>query len=186
LTSIADICSEARTILSTAAPTKSGDFTLARPAGTCSATHRPIAPDEVFIAALRETPAGFERLDIKLDAWDDFPRTDIVGFWKMTMPRAEVKKKLLVDDAVLLDLLLRLQDTTQVEKLCFRFVLALILMRKKLVIYEDTKHDEQGRELWTMRVRGREGNFTVIDPKPTDEQIASVRDQLGQIVNEDA
>ena len=102
------------------------------------------------------------------------------------MPRAEVKKKLLVDDAVLLDLLLRLQDTTQVEKLCFRFVLALILMRKKLVIYEDTTHDEQGRELWTMRVRGREGNFTVIDPKPTDEQIASVRDQLGQIVNEDA
>jgi hypothetical protein len=172
--------------LSTAAPTKSGDFTLARPGGTCSATGRAIVPDEVFVAALRETLQGFERLDVKLDAWNDFPRDNIVAFWKMTMPRAEAKKKLLVDDAVLLDLLLRLQDTTQIDKLCFRFVLALILMRKRLVIYEDTKHDEQGRELWTMRVRGREGFITVIDPKPTDEQIAAVKDQLGQIVNEDA
>ena len=172
--------------MSTAAPTKSGDFTLARPGGTCTATARPIVPDEVFVAALRETAQGFERLDVKLEAWEGFPREDIVAFWKMTMPRAEAKKKLLVDDAVLLDLLLRLADTTQVEKLCFRFVLALILMRKRLVIYEDTRHDEQGRELWTMRVRGREGTITIIDPKPTDEQIASVKDQLAQIINEDA
>ena len=169
-----------------AAPTKSGDFTLARPGGTCGATGRPIVADEVFVAALRETPTGFERVDVKLEAWDAFPRDHIVAFWKMTMRRAEAKKKMLVDDAVLLDLLLRLADTDQIDKLCFRFVLALILMRKRLVIYEDTKHDDQGREIWTMRVRGREGTITVIDPKPTDEQIASVKDQLGQIVNEDA
>ena len=83
-------------------------------------------------------------------------------------------------------LLVRLAETTQPEKLCFRFVLTLILMRKRLVIYENTRHDEAGREIWTVRLKGREERLDVIDPKPTDEQIASVREQLGQILNEDA
>lgn len=172
--------------MSTTAPTKSDAFSLARPGGICAATGQPIGPDEHFIAALRETPTGFERLDVKLDAWDGFDRTNIVAFWRTTMPKPTAKKKLLVDDNVLLDLLLRLADTTEPAKLCFRFVLALILMRKRLVIYDNTRHDEAGREIWTLRLRGRDEVIEVVDPKPTDEQIASVREQLGQILNEEA
>ncbi len=170
--------------MSSTAPTKTNDFSLARPHGTCAATHEPIQPEEHFITALRESPQGFERLDIKLAAWEQFDRTDIVAFWKMTMPKAEAKKKLLVDDAVLCDLLERLADVDSVEKQCFRFVLALILMRKRLVIYENTRF-ENGKEIWTMRLKGKESPFDLIDPKPTDEQIAAVKDQLGQILSEE-
>lgn len=170
--------------MSSASPTKSSEFSLARPRGVCAVTNEPIAPEEPFVAALRETPQGFERLDIKLAAWESFDRTDIVAFWKMTMPKAEAKKKLLVDDNVLCDLLERLQDVESIEKQCFRFVLALILMRKRLVIYENTRI-ENGKEIWTMRLKGKEQSFDLIDPKPTDEQIAAVKDQLGQILSEE-
>ncbi len=170
--------------MSSASPTKTTDFSLARPRGVCAATHEPIEPDEHFITALRETPLGFERLDIKLSAWDAFDRTNIVAFWKMTMPRAEAKKKMLVDDNVLCDLLERLQDVESVDKQCFRFVLALILMRKRLVTYENTRFENE-KEIWTMRRRGREESFDLIDPKPSDEQIAAVKDQLGQILSEE-
>ena len=172
--------------MSTTAPTKSTDFSLARPGGVCAATGQPIGPEEPFIAALRETKEGFERLDIKLDAWDTFDRAGIVAFWRTQMPKANVKKKLLVDDTVLCDLLVRLSDTTEPAKLCFRFVLALILMRKRLVIYENTRHNDAGQEIWTLRMRGKDESFELIDPKPTDEQIANVREQLGQILNEEA
>ena len=105
--------------MSTTAPTKSGDFSLARPAGVCAVTGQPIAPEEPFIAALRETSQGFERLDIKLSAWEGFDRTNIVAHWRTAMPKATAKKKLLVDDAVLCDLLIRLGETTEPAKLCF-------------------------------------------------------------------
>lgn len=170
--------------MSSASPTKTSDFSLARPRGHCAATNEPIAPEEHFITALRETPAGFERLDIKLAAWDSFDRTDIVAFWKMSMPKAEAKKKLLIDDNVLCDLLERLQGVESIEKQCFRFVLALILMRKRLVIYENTRVVD-GKEIWTMRLKGRDGSFDLIDPKPTDDQIAAVKDQLGEILSEE-
>jgi hypothetical protein len=173
--------------LSTAAVTKNNDFSLARPRGLCAATNQPIAEGETFIGALRDMPAGFDRVDVKLTSWDAFDRTNVVAYWKMTMPKSTAKKKLFVDDTVLCDLLLKLADTTQIEKLCFRFVLALILMRKRLVVYENTRHDAEGREIWTLRLRGKDQpTFEVIDPKPTDEQIAAVKDQLAQIVNEEA
>jgi len=168
-------------------PSRPGEYAVARPRGVCSVSHEPIAPDEPFMAALRETPAGFERLDVKLAHWPAFDRADVVAHWRAVMPRPDAKRKpkLLVDDDALCDLLARLADVTEPAKLSFRFVLALILMRKRRVTYESTRH-EGGVEVWRMRFRGRGDAepFDVVDPKPTDEQIAQVHEQLGQILND--
>lgn len=166
--------------------TRTADFSLARPAATCSVSGQPIAADESFIAALRESPTGFERLDVKLDVWPTVDRENIVAFWRATLPKQNVKKKqFAIDDAALCDLLERLEGVESPEKQSFRFVLALILMRKRLAIYEGTDHIG-GREVWRMRLRGRNGELRVIDAKPTDEQIAAVSTQLGEILSEDA
>ena len=55
--------------MSTAAPTKqqqstNAGYQFAKPHGMCHITQQPILPGQKFMAALRETPAGFERLDI--------------------------------------------------------------------------------------------------------------------------
>jgi hypothetical protein len=171
--------------LSTAAPTKPGDYAVARPRGVCAISNLPIEPGETFMAALRDAGETLERLDVKSEHWSEFDSSTAVAFWRCTMPRGQEKRKLLVDDAMLCELLVRLQDATEPAKLSFRFVLALILMRKRMVIYESTRR-EGDREVWTIRLRGREGSFDLIDAKPTEEQIAAVREQLGEILNEDA
>ncbi|MFT3787941.1 MAG: hypothetical protein QM770_17525 [Tepidisphaeraceae bacterium] len=173
--------------MSTAAPTRSSDFVVARTRGVCVVTGEPIAPGETYTAALRETPAGFERIDIKQDRWDAFDRKDVVAFWRAKMPvKDAVKKKLFVDDAVLLELLEKLADVDEPAKLSFRFVLMLILMRKRLVTYE-SQRAEKGHDIWRVKIRGRENAYLdVIDPKPTEEQIAQVQEQLGQILSEEA
>jgi hypothetical protein len=99
------------------------------------------------MAALRETATGFERLDVSMAQWPNFDRTDIIGFWQTVMPQAEQKKKLFVDDQLLCELFERLATTTEPAKLNFRFVLGLILMRKRMIIYETTRI-EDGREIW--------------------------------------
>src|SRR4051794_2566587 len=79
-------------------------YEVARPLGKCAITGETIPPGEKFMAALRETPGGFERIDISMSAWPQFDRKDLVAFWQATMPAHEQKKKLFVDDTVLCDL----------------------------------------------------------------------------------
>jgi len=181
--------------MSTAAPTAAADaatpnksqsagYEVARPQGRCAVTGHSIAPDEKFMAALRETPAGFERLDVSLAAWPEFDRKDVLAFWQTTMPRHEQKKKLFVDDEVLCQLFERLAEATEPAKLNFRFVLGLILMRKRMLIYETTRHEGE-RELWNVRFKGRDDHFDLLNPKLTEEQVGEVSQQLGEILNED-
>jgi hypothetical protein len=107
-----------------------------------------------------------------------------VAFWQATMPAHEQKKKLFVDDEVLCELFERLKDTTEPAKLNFRFVLGLILMRKKMLIY-DTSRTEDGRDIWEMHFKGREDKLDLLDPKLDESQMAEVSQQLGQILNEE-
>src|SRR5437588_676620 len=96
------------------------------------------------------TPAGFERVDVSLAAWPQLDRKDVVAFWQATMPALEQKKKLFVDDEVLCELFERLKDTSEPPKLNFRFVLGLILMRKKMLVYENSR-TEDGKDIWVVR-----------------------------------
>jgi hypothetical protein len=173
--------------MSTAAPTKpqgSGGYEMGRPTGKCSISGADIQQGEKFMAALRETPLGFERLDVSMTAWPSFDQKDVVGFWQTTMPAAETKKKLFVDDEVLGELFERLKDTEEPAKLNFRFVLGLILMRKKLLIYDGSRKEE-GKDIWTLHFKGREDKLDLIDPKLNESAMAEVSQQLGQILNEE-
>ena len=160
-------------------------YTVARPGGVCSITGAPIAPGEKFMAVLRETPVGFDRADISLAAWPDAPRDNALAFWQTVMPHPEqTKKKPFVDDDVLCTLFERLQEATDELKLHFRFVLGLILIRKRLLVYEGNA-SEAGQDFWVVRFRGRDVKMNLLDPKLTEQQVRDVSTQLAQVMNEE-
>jgi len=100
------------------------------------------------------------------------------------VPRKEEKKKLLVDDAVLVEFFERLEGQQEPERLQFRFVLALILMRKRKLAYEGSeKQDEQ--DVWVMRMRGTKNIHHVIDPHLDEDKIAAVSESLSTIMEGD-
>jgi len=166
------------------APAAPGTYEVARPHGRCHVTGAAIEPGTKFMAALRETPAGFERVDVLLDAWPQFDRADVLAHWQTVMPRHEQKKKLFVDDQVLCELFERLGSATEPAKLNFRFVLGLILMRKRMVIYETSRVDD-GREVWAVRFKGRDERMDLVNPKLDEAQVQEVSQQLGEILNEE-
>ena len=173
--------------MSTAAqPVKpaSGGYDVARPLGKCAVSGADILPGQKFMAALRETPAGFERVDVSTDAWPQFDRKDVLAFWQTTMPKHEQKKKVFVDDQVLCELLERLADATEPAKINFRFVLGLILMRKRMIVYENTRQEE-GKEIWSVRFKGREDRLDLVNPKLGEQQVLEVSQQLSEILNEE-
>jgi hypothetical protein len=100
------------------------------------------------------------------------------------MPAAEEKRKLFVDDEVLCTLFERLADAAEPAKINFRFMLALVLMRKRFIVYENTLHEE-GQDVWVVRMKGRDDRLRLIDPKLNEQEMAEVSRQLGQILNEE-
>ena len=117
------------------------------------------------------------------------------SFWKTSIPAAEQKKKLLVDDSVLADVFARMEGKNEPQEVRFRFVLALILMRKRLLKYEGSEplagaEKVEGKipEVWRMLPKATEGwgdAVHVINPHLTADQIAEVSQQLSAILAEE-
>ena len=57
-------------------------------------------------------------------------------------------------------------------------------MRKRLIIYDTTRHDE-GRDVWVVRLKGKPEQMDLADPKLDEQQMAEVSQQLGQVLNEE-
>lgn len=165
-------------------PVGSGGYAVAKAQGKCYACGREIIPGEKLMAGLRETPAALERLDVCPACWEKFDRGGLLGFWQTTLPVASAKKPIFVDDGVLCELFERLADAAEPAKLNFRFVLGLILMRKRYLVYESTREAE-GREIWSVRFKGREDHLDLVNPKLNEQQIGEVSSQLGEILNGD-
>ncbi|HZL33964.1 MAG TPA: hypothetical protein VFC78_01560 [Tepidisphaeraceae bacterium] len=165
-------------------PARTGTIEVPRTGGKCAVSGRPIAAGEKYFAAVRETPVGIERVDVTAECWEGFDRTNLLAFWKTVMAEAKEKKQVFVDDEVLCMLFERLAGATEPGKISFRFVLGLILMRKRLVVYESTRRDAAG-EVWIVRMRGKQDLLELRDPKLDEQQMTEVSRQLGQILNEE-
>jgi hypothetical protein len=163
---------------------KPGTYDVGRPGGVCSVCQESLPPGTKIMAGLRETPTGFERLDASLGCWEKVDLAGLLAFWKTSVPRPEARKKVFVDDAVLCELFERLKETTEPAKLNFRFVLGLILMRKRMLVYESSR-EENGRDLWTVRFRGKDEMMDLLNPRLDEQQVVEVSTQLGEILNEE-
>lgn len=151
--------------------------------GHCSVTGRALAEGEEFYAVLFEDGESFRRADYSLDAWEG-PPEGAFSYFKSRVPVKEKRKRLLVDDEVLINFFLRLGDETEPLRVQFRFVLALILLRKRLLRY-DGSATEGGVDVWRMTLMPDKTEHRVVNPDLTDEQIEGVSQQLSAILHGD-
>lgn len=157
------------------------EYEVSRSVGACCVTGRALAEGETFYSALFEGPQGFERRDYSEDAWQGPPEGALCVF-KTRMPRkAEPAKKTFVDDATLIGFFLGLADGADASRLRFRFVLSLIMLRKRLLKYERTVR-EGGAEHWEMRLLRDKSLHRVLNPVLTDEQIEELTGRLGAVL----
>lgn len=163
------------------------DWQLDAPKGRCAVTNRQLAEGEEFYSVLFEDDAvegGFRRVDFSLEAWQGVPEGAFCTF-KTHVPVREKKRRLLVDNDVLINFFLRLADETEPLRIQFRFVLALILMRKRILRYDGCSRID-GAEVWEMTLLSDRSEHRVVNPELTEEQIEGVSGQLGSILHGDA
>jgi hypothetical protein len=160
-------------------------YDIAKAACTCRACNRPLTSGEEFVATLCEVGLEFRRDDYCPSCWSGRDMTqqgELLGFWKAKVPEPARKKKLFVDDDILLDFLAQLENADTPAKVDLRFVLALVLMRKKVLVYDRSERLSNSLDVWTMHRKGEDRTVRVIDPHMDEEKIASVSEQLGQFL----
>ena len=160
------------------------EFNISKASGTCSACHKLMRPGDEVVATVKEVNEEFVREDFCADCWKPQPDQEeaLAGVWRTKAPQPQEKKRLLVDDAILANLFERLGGTDQPAKINFRYVLALVLWRKKLLVYDRMERRPDGGEVWKMHFKGSDQVQEVIDPKMDDLKIAEVSGQLSQIM----
>ena len=187
-------------------------YDVERPTGQCAFTGRTLEPGEAYTATLVEAdtpdaPLGLKRLDVAMDAWNNGQRPDhLFSYWKTVVPEPNQKKSIFVDNEVLMNLLRRLSDADNPQRLAFRFILALILMRKKLLRYDRTEMrpatvqtddgltDTVEQEWWLLTPKldlakgplGRwnvDESIEVLNPQLDEQRTQQVTEQLNEILN---
>lgn len=172
-------------------------YSVARPTRRCAATGVEIGPGKSFVATLVEKPGEEDlvRLDFSTEAWAGGARPEppaqMFGFWKASMGDGDANVRQLLDDEELLDLFEQLAETTDEKRVAFRFVLALVLIRKRLLMYEGgTPADASAGKTGVLRVRRRRDAagelLEVVDPGMDDAAVEAATDQIGRIMNLDA
>jgi hypothetical protein len=159
------------------------EWKVNKPLGQCCGTGRKIEQGQEYFAALVETAEGLERRDFCIDYWLA-EKPDVFCFWKTKLPRPDEKKHIFVDDNMLMAFFERLGRESDQEKINFRFVLTLILMRKRRLKYDSIK-SEDGKEIWRLRVTGGNEMVEVINPHLDEGQIERLSSQISQILQVD-
>jgi hypothetical protein len=159
------------------------DWDINKPLGQCYGTGVKIEPGEEYFGALVNTEEGLQRRDFCSDYWES-EKPDVFCYWKTKLPQPGQKKQLFVDDQMLMAFFERLERETEQEKVNFRFVLALILMRKRILKYDDTRIDD-GREIWRLRIVGDKQCAEVVNPHLDEEEVKELSSQIGEILQAD-
>lgn len=157
----------------------------------CVKCGQPLPPGTDVIALVRANGEELFREDYHLSCWVEpvekqaSANKDVLGVWRTKIPTREEKKKLLIDDVLLINFFERLAGQEDTSRINFRFVLALILMRKKLLSYQGMDRNDDGMEVWKMKLRGSDELHEVFDPKMDEFMISQVSASLGEVMQGD-
>ena len=157
------------------------DYKIQRGEKKCGVCGKAFEELENYFSALYDRGEQFERLDYCAVCWPG-ETPEMFSFWQTRVPPKEEKKKLLVDDSVLMDFFLKLEGATDELKVNFRYILSLVLMRKKLLKFSDVKRDETG-EFLVMEVPKEKTRFEIFNPQLSEEKIALLTEEVGKILN---
>jgi hypothetical protein len=158
------------------------DYEIQGPTRACAATGRELKPGDRFHAVLTERDGKLVRLDYATEAWPGAPANAIANWTGRVPAAADKPRKPVVNDDILLGCFDRLKESTDADGLNFRYVAALLLMRRKRFRFEDVVHDADGRDVLLLKDAKGGTVHQVIDPRLNDEQIAGVQTEVFRVL----
>ncbi|MFH0911309.1 MAG: hypothetical protein V1918_07405, partial [Planctomycetota bacterium] len=157
------------------------DWNVERGARRCAATGRAFEAGETYYSALVEEGDSFSRFDYSPEAWGREEKDRFFSFWRTRLPaEGEEPRRRFVDTEVIHRFFTRLEEAESPAKLAFRYLLALLLIRKRVLRLEAIERDDAGERL-RVYDRRQERTLRVRNPEAAPSDLAAAQEELGAI-----
>jgi hypothetical protein len=158
------------------------DFQIQASSRRCCVTGRELQTGEKFYSVLIEQAGKLVRQDYSLEAWKG-PPEGTFSFWMARVNPPESKRRPPIDDEMLLDCFVRLEGQTDPGKVRFRYIVALLLLRRKRLDDRPGKRPASGEpEILVLRCVRTGEEYQVFDPCLTEQEMATVQDEVFQVL----
>jgi hypothetical protein len=155
------------------------DYEIQRCTRCCAATGRELAPGEDFYSVLIADGAELKRHDYSVEAWTD-PPEGAIGWWKSQMPSPDARRIHWAPNDVMLHFFEQLE--AQPDKQDMRYVLALLLVRRRVMRQDEREHDEQGREVLVLYCPRNETTYRVPAIAPSESRVGEIQEGLARLL----
>lgn len=157
---------------------------IARSSRTCGHSGQPIPAGEPFYSALLEKDDTFERADFSAEAWPEVDKETFFSYWKNKGGTPDPDKKPAIDFDRLLSFFDSLEGATEEPKRLMRYVLALILARRRRLRLDDMTRGDDGDKLVVYdRRSGR--TLEILSPEAGREELEKAQEKLNQLFDAD-
>ena len=161
-----------------------GEYKVNRCTRQCHTLGRPLREGELYYSVVLESDEDYVRRDYSAESWTE-PPEDAIGWWKCRMPTSDEKKLVLAPPEVLTDLLRQMENSP--EKAKSRYLLALMLMRKKIVRPVDGKSADvdppsSGQERLRLEVLATGGTIEIPVCTISRSESETLRDELNTLL----
>ena len=154
------------------------DFDVQRFTRRCAASGRELRAGETYFSVLKREGSEMIRLDYAADAWNGAP-DDAIGVWKGRIPDPSSTKVHWAPNDVMLDYLEKLEaDPSRIDT---RYVLALLLLRRRVLRWDDTEETERHRVM-VMDCPRKEKQYRIIEAGPSPERVQTIQAELAQLL----
>jgi hypothetical protein len=151
------------------------------PTRKCAVSGRELAAGERVYSALTEEAGAFVRRDYAADAWPG-PPPAAVAHWAGRVPATQAARKPTFNEELLLDCFHHLAGRADADRAAFRYVVALLLMRRKRLKFEDAVTRPDGSSVLILRDARGGGRHEVPDPRLTDAQTEAVQAEVFRLL----
>lgn len=146
----------------------------------CAKTGRELKPGEKYFTALLEEGDHFQRQDYSVEGWQG-PPAGAFSFWMGKVPPPQQASRPKIDDDLLEECFHRLEGQLEPGKVNFRYVVTLLLARRKRMKLEGTLV-EDGIEKLTVRCVRSGDTYHVVNPKLSEEEMGQVQDEVFKVL----
>ena len=155
------------------------DFQLQRCTRHCGKTGRDLKPGDSFYSVLVAQGADVVRYDYSQEVWEG-PPEEALGWWKSQMPNPLAKKIHWAPNDVMLHYFEQLPAVAEQDHV--RYVLSLLLLRRRIVRLEEKQRDKSGREIMLLYCSRNETEYRVTVCEPDGERIQAIQQELGRLL----
>lgn len=153
---------------------------IARSSRTCAHSGRIIEPGQPFYSALIENDDSFDRLDYAAEAWPEVEKDRFFSYWK-NKGVADPDRKPTVDFDRLLSFFDGLEEAKEPGKRLLRYVLALVLARRRRLRLDDMSRTDDGDRLVVYDRRNGGRTLEIVSPEATREELEQAQEKLTQL-----